>query len=93
MKVNLTVNWTPNAAEEAVTGYDVLVDGAVVGSSAVPGFQGDVDVEPGQYALTVVPNNALGPGPASDPVQFVIPALCTKPVGVTVSIKLSVQVG
>lgn len=88
--MDVKLNWTANPAEEAVTGYNVYKDGALLAVAPANEYN-DVNVAAGLHSYEVAAVNIWGEGPHSDPVST--PAAASKVGGVTIQINVSVSVG
>ncbi len=76
------ITWPASPADEQVTGYQVLMDGEIIGTPAEPEFT--AGVEPGVHTFAVASVNLWGPGPMSD--SKATPAAATKITGVNLAI-------
>lgn len=76
------VSWPASPADEQVVGYQVQMDGAVVGSPTAPELT--VEVQPGLHTFAVAPVNVWGPGPLSDSVAT--PKAASKIASLTIAI-------
>lgn len=61
------LSWPPSPVDEGVTGYQVKMDDALVGSPAVAELT--LEVAPGVHSFSVAPVNIWGAGPQSDAVS------------------------
>ena len=86
---DVRLTWNPNDSSEAVTGYKVYRDAALIGSPVVPEYT-DLAVAAGTHVYEVSAQNIWGEGPKSDPVST--PGAPSKVGGVTISISVNVTV-
>ncbi len=85
------VSCSANPAEEAITGYNFYLNGAIQGNSPIPSFTIE-NVPAGTNSFEVSAFNLLGEGPKSDPFILAVPAggpSKTVNVQVTVSVTVS----
>ncbi len=85
---NVELAWQPNPPEEGVTGYVIYRNATELARTPQTSWV-DQNVTPGQYVYEVASFNVWGDGPHSDPAKT--PPAASKPSGVILSIKVTVQ--